>query len=112
MWLRRILLRRRNRSKRSHSSKHRSRSSKQRRERHRRNQVAMARAVARVGNNREVRQALHKWDGTQVERVACGRLEGANAPLTQDYVRVARVNDGAELCGHRRLILQAWEPWS
>ena len=57
---------------------------------HRLHQVAVAGAVARVGDDRQVAHALDERDRAQVERVARRRLEGADAALAQDHVGVAR----------------------
>ena len=53
----------------------------------------MSGAMARVGDDRQVAHALDQRNGAQVERVARGGLEGADAALAQDDVRIALVHD-------------------
>ena len=49
--------------------------------------------MAGVGNYRQVRAALRQRDRVQVHGVARGRLEGADAALAQDHIRVALGNN-------------------
>src|SRR5207249_4374801 len=60
---------------------------------HRLHQVAMARTVAGIGDDRQVAHALDERDGAEIERVAGGRLERADAAFAQDHVWVAGVHD-------------------
>ena len=51
---------------------------------------------------------VEEWHGGQVERVARGRLEGADAALAEDDVRVAGGDD--VLGGHEPLLDRGAEP--
>ena len=69
---------------------------------HRPHQRALAGPVARVDHDRQVGQLAEERDRGQVERVAGVRLEGPDAALAQDHVRVARAED--VLGGHQPLL--------
>ena len=60
---------------------------------HRRNERSVAGAVAGVDHDRQVRPGAEDRHGRQVERVAGRGLEGADAALAQDHVRVAGRQD-------------------
>ena len=62
-------------------------------ERQRLDEPALAGRVARVDDHRQVGQVVEERDGRQVERVAGVRLEGPDAALAQDHVRVAAADD-------------------
>lgn len=59
----------------------------------RRGQARDAAGVAGVGDHGQVRAFLWDRDRGDVERVARGRLEGADALLAQDHVGVASAQD-------------------
>src|SRR5260221_8477977 len=65
-------------------------------------QVAVSRAVAWIGDNRQMAHPLDQRNGAEVERVARGGFERADAALAQDHVRIARVHD--VLRGHQPLL--------
>ena len=56
---------------------------------HRRNEGLMPSAVARVDDDRQVRPGAQHRHRREIERVARRSLEGADAALAQDDVRVA-----------------------
>ena len=49
--------------------------------------------MARVNDYWEMRESAQDRHGVQVERVACRRLEGANAALAEDHLAVPRSQD-------------------
>ena len=67
-----------------------------------------ARAVAWVGYDGEVAQALHNGDGADVHGVAGIGLEGADAPLAEDDPVVAAGHD--VLGGEQQLLQEDREP--
>ena len=69
---------------------------------HRSDQGAIPGAVRRVDDDRQVRLQPQDRHGREVERVARGGLEGADAALAEDHVRVARRED--VLGGHEPLL--------
>jgi len=61
--------------------------------RHGKDFVAPTGAVGRVGDDGQVRELLHHWDGRNVERVARIALERADAALAQDDIGIAGGQD-------------------
>src|SRR5688500_19933927 len=60
---------------------------------HRRDLVAYSRSMARIADDREVRQLVHCRDRGEVEHVPRRRIECPNAALTQNYLSVALGED-------------------
>ena len=69
---------------------------------HRRNEGPMPGAVARVDDDRQVRPGAQDGHRREVERVARRGLEGADAALAQDDVRVA---GGEDVLGRQQPLL-------
>jgi hypothetical protein len=65
-----------------------------RRERGVRDELAPTGRVARVGDDREMGQALQRRDATDVEAVARVRFEGSDPALAENDVAVALEQDG------------------
>ena len=57
--------------------------------RHRCDLVAQTGAVARVGDDRQVRELLHQGNRREIEQIARHRVEAANAALAQNHALVA-----------------------
>ncbi len=51
--------------------------------------VAMAGAVARIGDDRQMGESLHHRNRAQIEDVSGRRIEPADPALTQDDLRIA-----------------------
>ena len=79
-----------------------------RRERERRDERCVAAGVARIDDHREVRLALEHRDGGDVERVAGGAFERADAALAQHDVAIAGGHD--VLGGHQQLADRGRQP--
>jgi hypothetical protein len=75
-------------------------------ERH--DQLALAGAVRRVDDDRQVRQRVHHRHGADVQGVAGGGLEGPDAALAQHDVEVAALGD--VLGGHQPLLVRRGQP--
>ena len=73
-----------------------------RRERHGGNVAGVARGVARVGHDRQVREVVEDGHGVEVKGVARAGLKGADAALAEDHVVIALAHD--VFGGHEELI--------